>query len=91
MKVVPPSYPQEWASRGLTGPVTVNFYIDETGRVRMASCPAGTNSQLAHPALEAVRGWEFNPPTSGGRPVLVYARQVFNFLGKPADTTPHQG
>ncbi len=88
VKVVEPVYPQDWARNGVTGKITVDFYIDETGRVRMASCASGTNAQLAGLALGAVRGWEFTPPTSGGRPVLVKARQVFSFVeGAPAKGT----
>jgi len=82
VKLVSPDYPQEWANRGITGRIVVDFYIDETGKARMASCPAGTDPRLAGIALTAVRHWEFTPPTLKGQPVLVRAQQVFQFLGK---------
>lgn len=85
VKVVAPAYPPEWARRGLSGKIDVNFYIDESGRVRMASCPPGTDDRLAGLALSAVKEWQFTPPSADGRPVLVSARQVFNFVeGAPA-------
>jgi TonB family protein len=80
VKVVAPAYSLDLARRGTDGKIAVDFYIDETGHVRMASCPPGTNEQLASLALSAVKGWVFTPPTSSGRPVLVKARQVFDFV-----------
>ncbi|MFI5336730.1 MAG: energy transducer TonB [Opitutales bacterium] len=82
VKIVSPGYPQAWASSGITGSIIVDFYIDATGRTRMATCPAGTNPQLAGIALAAVRRWEFTPPTRQGQPVLVHAQQAFKFLEK---------
>ncbi len=61
--------------------VTVDFYIDETGRVRL---PSVTREEVgdayAASALDAVRQWRFDPPTRKGRPVVVFARQQFNFV-----------
>src|ERR1700694_5296778 len=64
--------------------VTVEFYIDQEGRVRVRSVAreeAGT--VYAASALKAVRQWRFEPPLYQGRAVLVRARQVFNFVPKP--------
>jgi TonB family protein len=61
--------------------VTVEFYIDEEGRVRLPSVSrtdAGTVYAAA--ALAAVRQWRFEPPLLRGRPVLVLVRQEFKFL-----------
>ena len=62
--------------------VTILFFIDETGHVRMPSVDRETalnNNQLAAAALNAVAQWEFEPPMSRGRPTLVEIRQDFNF------------
>jgi TonB family protein len=80
-KIVNPAYPTRLA-RGGGGHVQVGFYIDEQGHVRMPSVSIETNEaneELAAIAVTAVSQWQFEPPVSKGRPVLVLARQVFTF------------
>ena len=74
-----PLYPEEWREQGIAGRVTVQFYIDETGRARFPTVLAGDHDHLSAVAVAAVRQWRFAPPTSKGKPVLVRARQVFAF------------
>lgn len=85
-KVVRPAYAIE-SAKHQTGVVTitVQFFIDETGHVRMPSVTRETdasNALLAAAAVAAVSQWEFEPPMSHGHPVLVEARQDFNFKPK---------
>jgi TonB family protein len=75
----PPEYPQSLAARGISGEITVDFYIDEQGNVRMPFVLGRPPMALAHLAVGAVRQWKFEPPTRRGVPVLVHARQVFHF------------
>lgn len=82
-KVVRPMYPLETAKQqaGMVT-VTVQFFIDQQGHVRLPSVSrqsSEANDQLAAAAVEAVSQWEFEPPLSHGHPVLVEARQEFNF------------
>lgn len=77
--VVQPSYP-ETVAEGKTVAVTVEFYIDETGAVRLPAVLERTSSELAYRALEAVRAWKFEPPVRNGKPVLVLTRQEFHFM-----------
>lgn len=84
LSVVAPSYPQNWVEKGLTGKVTIDFYIDETGKARIPVAGASDNELLAAIAVAAVGKWEFTPPTCAGRPVLVRARQNFVFGADPA-------
>ncbi len=84
---VAPVYPEELAKRGLTGRVTVDFYIDEQGMVRVPSVSLDDDSVLTSLAVAALRQWRFEPPTRNGRPVLVKASQIFNF-GGPAKPEP---
>lgn len=77
--VVSPYYDTTLAERGLHGEVTIDFFIDEQGRVRMPVIEVGEQQELAALALEAVRQWTFEPPTRRGEPVLVQARQRFRF------------
>jgi len=76
---VTPAYPVELAQRGLAGKVTVEFYIDEKGAVRVPSVSIDDDSVLTSLAVTALRQWRFEPPTRNGTPVLVKASQVFNF------------
>jgi TonB family protein len=77
--LVNPTYPGDWARRGLTGSVVVDFYIDETGRVRLPSIISADHPELGWIVLPAIVKWRFEPPTRQGRPVLVRAEQTFQF------------
>ena len=79
MVTVAPDYPAELAQKGVRGKVTVDFYIDESGTVRMPSVPPLDNSELVELAVKALRQWKFGVPTRDGKPVLVKASQSFNF------------
>lgn len=63
--------------------VTVEFYIDEQGGVRMAAVPRESAGDIyAAAAVAAVEQWRFAPPLRKGKPVLVLAEQEFNFRPK---------
>jgi TonB family protein len=79
LNAVTPVYPTDLAKRGLKGAVTVEFFIDETGRVRMPAILRADYDELAPLAVEALQQWRFEPPTRKGQPVLVRAKQVFHF------------
>jgi TonB family protein len=84
-KIVNPAYGPADARSSRGGVVSVEFYIDETGRVRMPSVSLETNENneaLAAIAISSVGQWQFEPPLVRGRPVLVLAHQDFSF--KPA-------
>ncbi|HVS51540.1 MAG TPA: energy transducer TonB [Opitutaceae bacterium] len=76
---VPPRYPADLAQKGRSGKVTVQFYIDENGTVRMPSVSNALDLDLGALAVSAVQQWRFEPPTCEGRAVLVRAEQVFDF------------
>ena len=66
-----------------THTVTVEFYIDEQGKVRMAAVSrAAAGDIYAAAAVAAVEQWRFEPPLRRGKPVLVLAQQEFNFRPK---------
>jgi TonB family protein len=84
-KIVKPAYTPDQASHTRQSRVTVQFYIDEEGHVRLPAVSAGTseaNEDLAAAAVAAVSQWEFEPPQYKGKPTLVLAEQDFDF--KPA-------
>lgn len=83
ISVAPPQYPRSLAKAGLRGSVTISFYIDETGAVRLPAAAPGTDPVLASFAIDALSKWRFEPPTCGGHPVLARATQEFRFKPPP--------
>lgn len=70
-------------SDGSKHSITVEFYIDEEGKVRMpAVAKESADDDYAAAAVTAVEQWRFEPPLRKGRPVLVYAQQEFTFHSK---------
>ncbi len=63
--------------------VTVEFYIDEDGKVRMpAVARESADDAYAAAAVSAVEQWRFESPLRRGKPVLVHAQQEFTFNAK---------
>jgi TonB family protein len=83
-----PAFPVRLTTPGSAGAVNVSFYIDETGAVRLPSVGVNDDPELGALAIEALRGWKFEPPTCGGRPVLVRASQQFKFTSPKAPAVP---
>jgi TonB family protein len=79
LRPVAPSYPKSLADQGTFGDVTVEFFIDEKGAVRMPSVIGLPSKKLADLAVNAVRQWTFETPTRRGRPTLVRVQQTFSF------------
>lgn len=90
VSVVSPPYSTGMAEHGHTGDVTVSFYIDQTGAVRLPFVDPKDDQQLAALAVGVIGKWKFEPPTCGGVPVLVRATQVFRFL-KPGGSAGARG
>jgi TonB family protein len=86
-KIVKPVYTTEQARRSHVRHVTVEFYIDEQGRVRQPAVARQTDEadeELCAAAITAVEQWQFEAPVSRGRPVLVLVQQDFDFKAAPA-------
>jgi TonB family protein len=77
---ITPQYSGALAKKGVTGKVTVEFFIDETGAVRLPAASAKDDTMLTALAIDALHQWKFAPPTSKGRGVLVKASQEFDFV-----------
>lgn len=90
-RIIQPVYPPEAHRRGHAGHVTVKFYIDQQGRVRLPriSNEAHETTEelaawtLADAAVAAVLQWQFEPPLSNGKPTIVLVEQDFDF-GTPS-------
>lgn len=59
--------------------VTVEFFIEPSGAVRMPSVVSSEDPDLEAASVQAVRDWRFEPPTRNGRPTLVHVQQTFRF------------
>lgn len=64
-----PVYPPELRREQISGSVTVEFAVDERGRVTSAKVLASTHRAFEGPALRAVERWQFEPGRKGGRTV----------------------
>jgi TonB family protein len=89
----PPAYPQSLVQSGHGGNVTVKFYIDETGAVRLPAVDSSDDWELSGLAITALNKWRFEPPTCKGLPVLAKVSQVFRFRPSagPAARTGNSG
>ena len=81
-----PIYPKQWIAEGRRGAVLIDFFVDETGGVRLAAPADRGDEWLTAAALAAVDEWKFVPPRRRGAPVLVRAQQLFVFQ-PPADAS----
>jgi TonB family protein len=81
-KIVKPSYTAKKAHSSHVRHLTVEFYIDEMGHVRLPAVSRETNEadeELSAAAVTAVEQWQFEAPVSKGKPVSVLAHQDFDF------------
>ncbi len=77
---VAPAYPPRARARGVTGKVVLGLLIDASGRVLkvkvLEADPSGVFDQAA---MDAVRGWRFEPARYQTQAVKVWARQTVRF------------
>ena len=73
-----PIYPMAARQKRITGSVTVEVTVDETGRVLSARALCGP-PLLRATSVEAARNWRFTPTTVEGVPVKVIGTITFNF------------
>lgn len=55
--------------------VLVQFFVDETGRVRLPDVLSAPAPEIIPGVIEAVAQWRFDPPKANGQPVLVQSLQ----------------
>ena len=67
----------------MTGKVTVDFFIDEAGKVRFPIAREPAEPRLAGLAIAALKLWEFEPPKRGDLAVLARASTSFAFEPPP--------
>lgn len=74
-----PDYPMVLSSESGVLKVTVNFFINEAGEVKLPSITYADDYRLGELAVAAIKEWKFETPLRYGKPVMVKATQVFHF------------
>ncbi len=66
-----PAYPQELKREGVSGLVSINVTIDESGNVAKAVVAKSSHAGFEQAAIEAVSHWKFKPARKAGQAVAV--------------------
>lgn len=76
----PPAYPARARQLGTEGQVTLSFVVDVDGTAQDVTVVEGEPPGVFDAAaIEAVRGWRFEPGRHEGAPVAVRVRQTLRF------------
>jgi TonB family protein len=81
-KTVQPRYPAKLADRNISGRATIDFFVDENGKVRMPTRVRSDHDEFAQASADALMEWQFTPLTRNGQPVIVEMKQEFVFTPK---------
>jgi TonB family protein len=82
VQTVPPRHPGAPVAPDSGGKAVVDFLVDEQGTPRMPVVLSSTHELFGEAAVDAISRWRFQPPTCGGRPVVVRVSQEFVFPGR---------
>ena len=74
-----PVFPVSARGRWDEARVVVEFYIDETGRVRAPTVQESTAPEFEAETLNALRHWQYEVPRKNGQPTIVTERWAFDF------------
>jgi protein TonB len=75
-----PSYPPRARSKGIEGHVTLRVLIGKSGNIeKVKVVDAAPSGVFEEAAVDAVRGWQFEPALYRGEKVRVWAKQVVRF------------
>jgi TonB family protein len=73
----PPRFPV--SAKAATGEALIEFLIDEEGRARLPRIVSATEDGFGYAAVQSVASWRFEPPTRGGKTVVVRAQIPITF------------
>jgi protein TonB len=87
----PPSLSAKARRAGLSGAVAVQVEVDAEGCARGATLVKGMDNELDALALEAARGWVFNPATAAGQPLATDYMLTIDFSAQidPKEVDQH--
>jgi len=79
-----PIYPKQWSDEGRVGNVTVDFYIDESGRTRLPVIIGDADEYLSAAAIAAFARCRTSISRASGTRMRVPATQAWPLFWKPA-------
>ncbi len=78
-----PVFPVSVGADVATGEAVIDMLIDEDGHARLPRIVSATDEAFGYAAVQAAAAWWFEPPRSGGKPVVVRVRVPFKFAAEP--------
>lgn len=75
----PPRFPLSVKEEVTKGEALIEFLIDEEGRARLPRIVSASEEAFGYAAVQGVATWRFEPPTRGGKPVVVRAQIPLSF------------
>ncbi len=82
----PPGFPITGPKDVSSGSAMIEFLVDEEGRARLPRSVTATDEAFAYAAMQAIAGWRFEPPTRGGRAVVVRVQIPMVFGGEQSES-----
>ncbi len=80
-----PRFPLSVKEDVKAGEALIEFLVDEDGRARLPRIVSASEEAFGYAAVQSVATWRFEPPASGGRPVVVRVQIPISFgLGNRA-------
>jgi len=84
----PPRFPLSVKAEVTKGEAVIEFLIDEDGRVRLPRIVSASEEAFGYAAVQGVATWRFEPPSRGGRPVVVRVQVPISFDDTPPAPAP---
>jgi TonB family protein len=81
----PALFPLAQIGKTQKGDAVIEFLIDEDGHARLPLIVSASDASFGYSAVQALVEWQFDPPKSGGKPVVVRVRAPFKFTAPLAN------
>lgn len=79
VKHVEPQYPKAAVRADIQGTVSLNLWVDKTGKVRKAEIVRSDNHIFDNSSVDAAMQWVFTPAIMDNKPVAVWITVPFKF------------
>ena len=81
----PALFPLAQIGKTQKGDAVIEFLVDEDGHARLPRIVSASDASFGYSAVQALVEWQFDPPKSGGKPVVVRVRAPFKFTAPLAN------
>jgi TonB family protein len=79
VKQVMPTYPKSLKNSGITGKVSLEFFIETDGQVQEVRIIDSPHPLFSEAAIAAIKKWKFHPKLKDGVPVRARLLENFTF------------